>query len=119
MNLKRTWFCKCGWTLDEEISGNLKDLDKEGAEGKSQRFCSGCNKRTGVEWRVIENTDPSDELEEPSDYCNYCKEIKPAEIMNDDFENYSHSVCDYCLENRSESDADMDAQDIKWGKHKV
>jgi len=119
VELKRSWFCKCGYTFDEETGGGEYQGYQEGNEGTSTRFCSGCNARTQMEWRVIENTDPDDELDEESGFCGYCQEFKPVDIMNYDFENFSHPVCDYCLENKSEHDADMDAQDSKWGKNKV
>jgi len=101
--LKRSWFCQCGYTFDEETGSSEY---QEGNEGTSTRFCSGCNARTQMEWRVIENTDPDDELDEESGYCGYCQEFKPADIMNYDFENYSHPVCDYCLEKWSENTSD-------------
>jgi len=120
MKLKRSWFCQCGWTFDEMVMGTNKDLDLEGAEGTSHRYCSGCNSKVEMAWRVIENTDPDDELNEPSDYCTYCKELKSIDEMHYVWENYSHPVCNDCAEkNNSEHDADMDAQDIKWGKDKV
>ena len=67
----------------------------------------------------FENTDPDEELNEISGYCSYCNQTKPNGEMLYDHKNYSHPVCDYCLENKSEHDADMDAQDSKWGKNKV
>ena len=101
--LKRSWFCKCGYTFDEEV-GDLKSLSKEGAEGKSLYYCSGCGKRVKFEWRVVENTDPDDKLDEPSEYCSYCEQVKPIEIMRNPFENYSHPVCDYCVEVKNKMD---------------
>lgn len=171
-NLKRSWFCTCGWTFDEEV-GQYKN--EEGTEGTSTYYCPNCKQRIEFEWRVIENTDPDDELEEASDICHYCSELKPTDIMHYDYKNYSHPVCDYCVEENSKQiyqvrqsvivksdgqigvvddvefengewtyrvsfneidfgwfgedelldkmptnfDADMDAQDEKWGEHKI
>ena len=103
MSLKRSWFCKCGWTFDEEVGDYL---NQEGGKGTSTRFCGGCNSKTEMEWRVIENTDPEDELEEASDFCFYCEEIKASDITHGEYENYAYAVCDYCIEQNENGDTD-------------
>lgn len=114
--LKRTWFCKCGWTFDEEVG---KYLPAEGTEGTANRFCSGCNSTVQMEWRVIENTDPEDELDEASSFCFYCEQLKEPEEVNEEYENYAYPVCNECIKIDPDYLADMDAQDPKWGEHKV
>lgn len=117
--MKISWFCKCGWTFDEKINSHKYS---EGDSGESLCYCSGCHQTLELEWYVIENTDPDEELNEISGYCAYCKQTKPNGEMLYDHKNYSHPVCNSCLEKKSENsehDADMDAQDIKWGKDKV
>jgi len=93
--MKRSWFCKeCGWGFDVKVGPN----HQEGETGVSSYYCPNCKENVQFEHRVIENTDPNDELYDEDIFCNYCKELKPGDIMHTDFENYSHPVCDYCLE---------------------
>ena len=112
MKLKRSWFCKCGWTWDEEVGVYF---NAEGDSGSSIRFCNGCHSKTEMEWRVIENTDPDDELEEASAFCFYCEQLlEPCEV-NSEYENYAYPVCKDC----SNFKADMEAQDIDMGDAKI
>jgi len=110
-DMKRSWFCKdCGWSFDEEV-GLFRS---KGDEGISTCYCPNCKARTQFDWKIIENTDPTEQLEVGSGYCNYCQEIKPAEIMNYNFENYLYPVCDYCYEaGKDEVLDEFDADEIK------
>ena len=94
--IKRSWFCQCGWTWDEETG---EYLNAEGNEGSSNRYCSGCNSITKLEWRVIENTDPDDELDKPSAFCFYCQQLLEAGNVEQEYKNYAYPVCDKCISN--------------------
>lgn len=97
-NIKRTWWCQeCGCGHDEKVGVNRS----QGNEGVSTYYCSNCKARTKHDWKIIENTDPTEELEEPSLYCEYCEEVKPSDIMNVEYENYPYPVCNYCIENNN------------------
>jgi len=101
-SLKRSWWCQecgCGW--NESLGSST---EKEGSEGVSTCYCFNCKAITKYDWRIIENTDPDEELDPPAIHCHYCEELKPNEVMNVNFENYSHPVCDYCLEVKNAMD---------------
>jgi len=93
--LKRSWFCTCGGTFDEEVG---RYFPSEGTDGVSERYCCNCKSRTRMEWRVIENTDPDDELDPSSKFCFYCNELKEAVEVQDEYENYAYPVCNHCIE---------------------
>ena len=112
MNLKRSWFCQCGWTWDEEVG---EHLNSEGDYGSSIRFCNGCHSKTEIEWRVIENTDIEDELEEASALCFYCHQLLETTEVHSDYKNYAYPICKGC----SNFKADMAAQDVDMGEAKI
>ena len=99
MNI-RDWSCKkCGSGWLEKI-GKIKT--KEGTT--KDLYCEWCKQRSDFEHRIRE-TDDNDIQPKPSVKCRKCRQLIP---------NGQSCSC-----NTNNFKADMEAQDSKWGKHKI
>jgi hypothetical protein len=110
----RDWSCtQCGSGWLEEVG------DHKEPQGTTNYYCFNCKETVPFEWKIREVSDPDEILNEASVFCWYCKELVPADDI-EECENFSHPVCRACrTTDWTNFSADMDAQDPKWGEHKV
>ena len=98
MKLCRDWSCKkCGSGWLEEV-GELSDKK----EGITKYYCNDCKEVTEFEWKIRETSDPDEKLCLPAQWCFYCDQLMPVLDICQKYENYSHPVCNMCIENHQD-----------------